>query len=650
MANVLVNNFTTGEVSPKLAARYDLSVYQNGVSRLENFLPMIQGGITRRPGTKAIGDALGARLIPFILSTDAAYIVELGDRSIRIWYNDELVEFSVNGQNVTQFESSYTLSIVPYLQYCQDATNLYIVHRDYPPKVLSLVGGGFSFQDFIPSLALKLGEHGNLIDGDYDDVNEDMFIHPMEYPGCVAYCSNRLWFASSYNHPYRLWASRPFEPNNFEMYDIVTVTDEVQTSQQYMLTIQYEGKEVWNLQISGQASVPNTLSVKIRGMMGAVSIVPNETAEAIAAKVASFAWTMDWTATASGENVRFVKSERGTLSGDSACSLSVADAGLTTDLKCLIAGYEEGSEPTTTVTTHKKVYRADNAMMLEVGSNRNDRIEWIVAHNNILVGTASGEWIMPGSIDALSPSIVMQTAYGSASLQAQAALGDLFFMQSGGRRLRAYIPQSGSYSCMDLTFTADHILKPGVKEMHWQRVPEPRLYCLLKDGTIAVLAYDRLYGMQAWSRWTFGRDEVLSLSIIDTSQGQDVYLLVKRGIGKYLEMLDETSQVFTDRYNSPSPIPFESVVTTNRYETSSSNYGSTIGKSKRITKATFRLLESGRFSAGYNGRQESQQSIEEGDVSLNIGGGYEKELMFSVKSYGGDPLTILAMVFDLEVV
>ncbi len=650
MANVLVNNFTTGEVSPKLAARYDLSVYQNGVSRLENFLPMIQGGITRRPGTKAIGNAIGVRIIPFILSTDAAYLVELGDGSIRIWYNDELVEFSVNGQNVTQFGSPYPASVVPYLQYCQDATNLYIVHRDYPPKVLSLVGGGFSFQNFIPFLSLKLGDDGNLIDGDFDDVNENMFINPMEYPGCVAYCSNRLWFASSYNHPYRLWASRPFEPNNFEMYDIVTVTDEVQTSQQYMLTIQYEGREVWDLKISGHAEVSNYLTVKVRGMVGTITVVAGDRAESIATKVASFAWPVDWSAQASGSKVRFVNSESGLLSGDSGCFLSVPDIGLIISMECVIAGYEEGNAPSTTVTTHKKIYRADNAMMLEVGSNRNDRIEWIVAHNNILVGTASGEWIMPGSIDALSPSIVMQTAYGSAPIQAQAALGDLFFIQSGGRRLRAYLPQSGSYSCMDLTFTADHILKAGIKEMHWQRVPEPRLYCLLKDGSIAVLAYDRLYGMQAWSRWTFGLDEVLSLSIIDTSQGQDVYVLIERGVEKYLEMFDENSRVFADRHNSIKPVPFESVVTTNRYETTSSNFGSTIGKSKRITKASFRLLESGRFSAGYNGRQESQQSLDEGDVSLSIGGGYEKELKFTVKSHGSEPLTILAMVFDLEVV
>ena len=186
MANVLVNNFTTGEVSPKLGARYDLAVYQNGVSRLENFLPMIQGGITRRPGTRSVGDSHGFRLLPFILSSDASYLVELGDGSIRIWYNDELVEFTVNGHKVTQFGSPYPSSVVPYVQYCQDAENLYLVHRDYPPKMISLVGGGFVFRDFVPSLAIGLDAEGGLVEGGVDDDNKDLFIRPMEYPGCVA--------------------------------------------------------------------------------------------------------------------------------------------------------------------------------------------------------------------------------------------------------------------------------------------------------------------------------------------------------------------------------------------------------------------------------------------------------------------------------
>jgi hypothetical protein len=44
-----------------------------------------------------------------------------------------------------------------------------------------------------------------------------------------------------------------------------------------------------------------------------------------------------------------------------------------------------------------------------------------------------------------------------------------------------------------------------------------------------------------------------------------------------------------------------------------------------------------------------EKSIEEGDVMVRIGGGYDKELKMEVRSIGDKPLTILAMVYGLEV-
>ena len=45
-------NFTAGELSPRLAGRTDLGRYDNGVKTLQNFLVQPHGGVTRRPGTR----------------------------------------------------------------------------------------------------------------------------------------------------------------------------------------------------------------------------------------------------------------------------------------------------------------------------------------------------------------------------------------------------------------------------------------------------------------------------------------------------------------------------------------------------------------------------------------------------------------------
>ena len=56
---IIQNSFDTGEISPYTLARTDLAKYKNACERLENFIPLVTGGITRRPGMRFIVPALG---------------------------------------------------------------------------------------------------------------------------------------------------------------------------------------------------------------------------------------------------------------------------------------------------------------------------------------------------------------------------------------------------------------------------------------------------------------------------------------------------------------------------------------------------------------------------------------------------------------
>ena len=47
---IIITNFTSGELSPRLAGRVDVSKYFNGCQALENFLVQPHGGVTRRSG------------------------------------------------------------------------------------------------------------------------------------------------------------------------------------------------------------------------------------------------------------------------------------------------------------------------------------------------------------------------------------------------------------------------------------------------------------------------------------------------------------------------------------------------------------------------------------------------------------------------
>lgn len=97
--------FTAGELSPEMLGRVDLSIYAQGCSTLENFTPLVQGPIKKRPGTKFIRSSSASFLTSFQFNAKEAYVLEFG--RYKCW-------FSTNGQalidNTTTFTSVYAQS------------------------------------------------------------------------------------------------------------------------------------------------------------------------------------------------------------------------------------------------------------------------------------------------------------------------------------------------------------------------------------------------------------------------------------------------------------------------------------------------------------------------------------------------------------
>lgn len=88
-ANPLQAAINAGEFSPRMAARIDFARYEAAGSVVENLLPLAQGGLARRPGTRFVAAAKqaegGVRLLPFQFSTGQAYVIEAGDHCLRFY-------------------------------------------------------------------------------------------------------------------------------------------------------------------------------------------------------------------------------------------------------------------------------------------------------------------------------------------------------------------------------------------------------------------------------------------------------------------------------------------------------------------------------------------------------------------------------------
>lgn len=92
------NSFAGGEISPLMVGRTDFDKYQNSVALLENFLPIPQGGITRRVGTswaaKTLDGTAVTRLLPFQFSDVQSYVLELGHLYFRAYRNSSRVKYA----------------------------------------------------------------------------------------------------------------------------------------------------------------------------------------------------------------------------------------------------------------------------------------------------------------------------------------------------------------------------------------------------------------------------------------------------------------------------------------------------------------------------------------------------------------------------
>ena len=119
---VVQDSFTSGELSPNLAGFIAFPKFRSGVARLENFVPLQQGALTRRPGFTfvdlATEQSAPSRLIPFTNSTGSAFVLELSNLTMRVFKNKQPV-FNSSGYAYS-ITTPYTTAQLSKLSFAQE--------------------------------------------------------------------------------------------------------------------------------------------------------------------------------------------------------------------------------------------------------------------------------------------------------------------------------------------------------------------------------------------------------------------------------------------------------------------------------------------------------------------------------------------------
>lgn len=526
MSDIPYVDFRYGLVSEKLRRRVDLAMYGNSASKLENVVPLRTGGVVNREGLEKIVNSISGwkKIIPLTLSTKESYILTFVPTEIAELSN--LQVYSESGKFITQLTHSYTEKQLSEIKYAQTYDMMVITHREKIPQRLtwnkdSQGNISFNLSDFVLKdeyTYYKDGAELSVGDKDYPTTqikyNYKNFLNDRNYPQGVCFVANRLTFYNFVNIPYGIYMSKPFLYDDFQE-SVKFITNESNISSDLYY-------EVLKLQ-SSETSSKGTQTGKSGTYQN--SYKKTETTVSTAGYYITTVTIVDEDALV---KETYIQTPIYTFSKDS-------NTGKWTSTNT--GEYSESAvEYSTEITKYTDITTDDCAIRLELASDRNETICWLgMISDSIIIGTTSSEWVMPSNITALSVQCSKIASYGSSDeVQCVYGMRNLFYVQSGGKKIRSMQYTTEGTGFVELTYPCPEYFENNIAEMVWQRIPEPRLYVRLKSDkrTLMVMCYDTDYGVNAWCKWTFGRD-IDSICTVDTEDGQDIAVLYDGYICKF---------------------------------------------------------------------------------------------------------------------
>ena len=554
------NNFTQGMVSRKARRLYSSELLASSASEMENVVPQTTGGFRIRPGLRLIYTLPSARkIVPICRSEDTYALVNMrtGEEAAFnvVHFSDRISADMTDVENNWKSPyiepgsgdawTAFTEAQMRLVRYAQTEKSLYLAERDHRPVVIELSGASESVEGFVPDDergAYALDQEGHKLASkaiyDYDG----LFTESGKYPSFVTVCAGRLWFANSRQKTQFLWASRPFDYDNFQDDEMYLTLDDSATLEQYLSSISQQGKVSRCFprdRIDHTQGAEHEYSITdYNWNLGSVSEYDqngqeNPSAEYKVEKTVSTDTNSGYTMTTWSFYVKH--SEYQTVHGQSEPT-RIGYTWSFLETWYVAEELERTYVSDTTVTS-------DCAMHLEVGSDRNDSVAFIAVSGDIYVGSVSSEFMMERSIDATNAHISRIGSFGSDP-KVQVAVGNnnIYYAETGRKGIRTvkygyYGPEFSRISAK-----CPELFEARIREMFWQRVPHPHLYVILEDGTMAVLCEDGSGNVSAWAHWTFSNPDgqqktIISGAVLDNENGQDVYLLDSDG---HVYLLDDT--------------------------------------------------------------------------------------------------------------
>lgn len=542
----ILTSFNGGEISPRMNGRVDTAIYGIAAETLENFVPTVEGPITKRPGFEYItpADDSAAWLGTFKFNITQDYVIEWCDYKIRFYANGVRLETAPG----VPYEVAvpYTAAEAKRVSFQQSYDRLYLDHSNHPPARLTRTGAATFVYEVI---ALQNGPFG--------DRNSDQTI---TVSAAVAGGVTTLTASAAIFAPGHVGAPFQIEPQDFASIpawqvgiDGVAIGDmrrnegkvyraqtagrtgtvapthtegsawdgspgkDVSDNGPYGILWQYAFDRYGVVQITGYVSPVKVTGMQIRPIASDVFTTP------------TWRWTHALFSAAAGWP-GLVKTWKSRLIHVKLFDMAAS----------VVGDYLNHSKFTDT-----GLATADLAFREVIATD--DPPLWIAGDRKLLIGTASRELaIGPASQGALSGSNIDvddQSFYGSNPVFPLQAGTSTFFVQRAGRKMREaqYDFTPDRYVATNSTVWARHITKSGIVQLAFQKEPEEILLAVRGDGQLIVHPHQPEQEVKGLARIVHsnGLAQILSVVSISSTDGQrdEVWALIERNGAKSVERM-----------------------------------------------------------------------------------------------------------------
>ena len=599
---MLFTNFASGELSPQLNGRIDIQQYYQGVAKMENFEIVPTGGINRRVGSRRLAQiTANSRIIPYILDKNHVFIFQLFAGVLNIWSLNSDDTFTILQTLYVDYGS---LAEIKEIHYAQNYDTIILVHRSYRPVIIkydfathqfSLSNMEFDFYpdvevdddfDFImlPTTGLpvciytptstmgyqftytgtsgsvtktypvgikdvycvysghlyKYTTNGWQISGTDADINTDIFTTESNYPGCVAFYNNRLWFASTNSNPQKVWASATPDTDNTQYNDFatykkyITVEKIIKDPDLHLFTCDLKVANINTgsgrttlINVSQNFTTAGVLSNDITDYYCSGDIIPVGT--------------------------RVLSCTADTIVIDTAdISIDTDQNNLTLTIQLWRSASTNSADDYTYAIANNNIVTADCSLNFELASDENDMIKFIASNKFLAIGTESTIWSVPSSINATNIAAVMQGRYGSDDAQGLTLGQATIYLAQGRKGIREFYYDSSSeaFQTNNIALLASQMLtESAAVDFDYITNPYNRLLVTRADGQIVSLLYDKNNGVMGWNRNKRLYGEYKSVAVTRGEDENDYTFVVVEDMGNYyIEMIDPGQKIYLDSW------------------------------------------------------------------------------------------------------